>query len=218
MSSDAELSISTVNVSILLVNALNAITAGTATKRPNAVVTSASAIPPATAAIPAVSSVFMPWNALMMPIVVPNSPTNGATDPIVARPPRPLQVFNANRRGAFESPLGRLDRFARNLFAPGMRLKFVQSGNENLGEVTLVVLFSESYRFVDLSFLEALRYGRRKDPGLLARGVVGDPALDHDAYRVSGHDAEDDHNPFGNRSHGRPQLDYVDSHLVSSLR
>src|SRR5437667_2071338 len=129
-----------------------------------------------------------------------------------------FQVFNADRRRAFESPLGRLDGLARNFFALGVRLELMQAGDKNLSQVTLVVLFSESYRLVDLSFLEAFGYGRCKDPGLLARGAIGDPALDHDAYRVSGHDAEDDHNPFRNRSHGRPQLDYVDSHLVSSLR
>src|SRR5206468_3591153 len=123
-----------------------------------------------------------------------------------------FQVFNTDRRGAIESPLGRLDGLARNLLALGMRLELMQAGDKDLGQVTLIVLLSESYRLVDLSFLQALGYGRRKDPRLLARGAVGDPALDHDAYRVSGHDAEDDYNPFCNRSHGRPQLDYVDSH------
>ena len=31
----------------------------------------------------------MPLNALMMPITVPNRPTNGAVEPMVARPERP---------------------------------------------------------------------------------------------------------------------------------
>src|SRR5882762_2579950 len=64
-------------------------TAGIATSRPMAVVTSASAIPPATAARPVAFSCEMPLNAFRMPTTVPNSPTNGAVDPMVARPPSP---------------------------------------------------------------------------------------------------------------------------------
>jgi len=68
-----------VKVSILLVKELNAITAGTATKSPNAV----------SPALPRYRRpqrdtgcllVFIPWKALMIPMVVPNSPTNGATE------------------------------------------------------------------------------------------------------------------------------------------
>src|SRR5678809_1814491 len=77
------------NASTLLVNQLYAHTAGTATNRPNAVVTNASEIPPATADKPAVFSEDMPLNALMIPTVVPNNPTNGAVAPMVARPERP---------------------------------------------------------------------------------------------------------------------------------
>src|SRR5262249_8064728 len=73
----------------LLVNQLYAHTAGTATKRPNAEVTSASEIPPATADRPAVFSADMPLKALMMPTVLPNRPPNGAPAPIVARPHKP---------------------------------------------------------------------------------------------------------------------------------
>src|SRR5438876_11551283 len=77
------------NASTLLVNQLYAHTAGTATNRPNAVVTRASEIPPATADRPADFSEDIPLNALMIPTVVPNNPTNGAVAPIVARPDRP---------------------------------------------------------------------------------------------------------------------------------
>ena len=56
---------------------------------PIAVATNASEIPPATAARPEVCSLVIAWNALMMPTVVPNNPTNGAVAPMVARPDRP---------------------------------------------------------------------------------------------------------------------------------
>ncbi len=54
-----------------------------------AVVTSASEMPPATAPRPVDFSVEMPLNALMMPTTVPNSPTKGAVDPMVAKPETP---------------------------------------------------------------------------------------------------------------------------------
>ncbi len=65
-------------------------TAGIATKRPSAVVTSASAIPVDTAAMPPEPVRAMPLNALMMPMTVPKRPMNGAVVPIVARPESPF--------------------------------------------------------------------------------------------------------------------------------
>ena len=66
---------------------LEAQTAGMATRRPPAVVRSASAIPAETEAIPP-PDLAMPSNARMMPMTVPNRPTNGAVAPMVARTPR----------------------------------------------------------------------------------------------------------------------------------
>ena len=81
--------ISTWKVSILPVKWLKATTAGIATKMPSAVETSASAMPPETAAIPPDPVAAMLWNALMIPTTVPKRPMNGAVEPIVARSPRP---------------------------------------------------------------------------------------------------------------------------------
>src|SRR5205814_97895 len=63
-------------------------TAGIATSNPNAVVTRASAIPPATAARPVAFSCEIPLKAFRMPITVPNSPTNGAVNHHAERPSR----------------------------------------------------------------------------------------------------------------------------------
>src|SRR6185437_9574236 len=60
-----------------------------ATQRPTAVVTSASAIPPATAPRPVAFCSEMPLNGFRMPTTVPNRPTKGAVEPMVARPLRP---------------------------------------------------------------------------------------------------------------------------------
>src|SRR3990172_2223514 len=60
-----------------------------ATRRPSAVATRASEIPPATADRPVAFWAAMPLKALMMPTTVPNRPTKGAVEPMVARPERP---------------------------------------------------------------------------------------------------------------------------------
>ena len=53
-------------------------------------VTSASAIPAETAAIPPEPVSAMPVKALMMPMTVPNRPMNGAVVAMVARLPVPF--------------------------------------------------------------------------------------------------------------------------------
>ena len=75
---------------MLFMKMLNIQTAGMATKRPRAVVTSASAMPAETAAMPPEPVSAMPRKALMMPMTVPKRPMNGAVVPIVARPERPF--------------------------------------------------------------------------------------------------------------------------------
>ena len=84
---------------------MNVITAGMATSRPNAVVTSASEIPPATAPIPEVFCVAIAWKAFRIPTTVPNRPIKGAVDPMVASPPRALQLGVNDGFGAFEGAL-----------------------------------------------------------------------------------------------------------------
>src|SRR5688500_3005382 len=91
-----------------------------ATSRPPAVVSSASAIPAETDAIPP-PDLAMPSNARMMPMTVPNRPTNGAVAPMVARTPRfsfsSATVIMAERhipwRGASTASSGSVVRFAR---------------------------------------------------------------------------------------------------------
>ena len=63
---------------------LYAITAGIAVNSPAAVVTSASAMPGATARRLAAPASPSPVNASMIPHTVPNNPMNGVTDPVVA--------------------------------------------------------------------------------------------------------------------------------------
>ena len=53
-------------------------------------VTRASEIPAETAPMPPEPLIAMPWNALMMPMTVPNSPMKGAVVAMVARLPMPF--------------------------------------------------------------------------------------------------------------------------------
>ena len=66
---------------------LNEKTAGIATRRPMAVVTSASEIPPDTALRPPEPEAAIDWNEVTMPMTVLRRPTNGAVEEIVATMP-----------------------------------------------------------------------------------------------------------------------------------
>src|ERR1700745_878460 len=67
-------------------------TAGIAAARPMAVASSASAMPGATTARFVVWALEMPMKLFMMPHTVPNRPTKGAVEPIVARMPVPRET------------------------------------------------------------------------------------------------------------------------------
>src|SRR5258708_11926481 len=73
-------------------------TAGIAAARPNAVASSASAIPGATTARLVVCDFEMPIKLFMMPHTVPNSPTNGDVAPMVASTPMPSLIRRASAR------------------------------------------------------------------------------------------------------------------------
>ena len=74
------------------------ITAGIAATRPNAVASSASAMPGATTARFVVCDFEMPIKLFMMPQTVPNSPTNGEVAPMVASSPMPSRIRRASAR------------------------------------------------------------------------------------------------------------------------
>src|ERR1700694_5357221 len=63
-----------------------------AAKRPAAVVTSASAMPGATARRLAAPALPRPEEATMMPQTVPKSPINGVTEPVVASQDMPFST------------------------------------------------------------------------------------------------------------------------------
>src|ERR1700735_1707007 len=74
------------------------ITAGIAATKPNAVASSASAMPGATTARFGVCDFEMPIKLFMMPQTGPNSPTNGEGAPMVASNPVPSRIGRASAR------------------------------------------------------------------------------------------------------------------------
>src|SRR5450755_4487313 len=73
-------------------------TAGIAAARPNAVASSASAMPGATTARLVVCDFEMPIKLFMMPHTVPNRPTKGDVAPMVASNPMPIRILRASAR------------------------------------------------------------------------------------------------------------------------
>src|SRR3954452_7450634 len=73
-------------------------TAGMAATRPIAVASSASAMPGATTARFVVCDFEMPMKLFMMPHTVPNRPTKGEVEPMVASTPMPTRMRRASAR------------------------------------------------------------------------------------------------------------------------
>src|SRR6267378_4254919 len=155
--------------------------------RPKAVVISASATPPVIAARdPEPPDADMPWNAVTIPIVVPSSPTNGAVAPVV-------------------SALGRVDVGRGNGGAVAQQwLHFQERLTEDACDVTLLVLFRQGDRAVELLFLQVARELGGEFPGLLLRLAQIEPLGNADRPRPGRHDEHDDHDAFGEKPHRCP--------------
>src|SRR5471032_3636501 len=93
-------------------------TAGIAATRPSAVASRASAMPGATTARLVVWVLAMPMKLFMMPHTVPNRPTNGAVEPMVASTPVPLLMLRpqaATRRSRRNATRSLMPSFSRVL-------------------------------------------------------------------------------------------------------
>ena len=163
-----------------------------ATNRPKAVVTRASEIPPATAPIPGVFWVAISWKALRMPATVPNRPTKGAVEPMVARRAETsLQLGVDDGLGPLEGALGRFDLLDADSSAAAVVAELLQAGGDNFSEVRLLVAVGDLDGFVELAFLQGSGNAGSKLARLLAGGVEIEVAVDHDGERPDGHDEQD---------------------------
>ena len=75
-----------------------------------------------------------------------------------------------------------------------MGLELLQSGSDNLGQMALLVTLGYADGFIELAFSQGAGNCGRKLARLFAGRVKGDPAINHDADRPSGHDEENAYN------------------------
>src|SRR5579872_1913047 len=175
-----------------------------ATSSPRAVVTRASEIPPATAARPVDFSVEMPLNALMMPSTVPNSHEGGGGTDRREAADTALQFGVYDGFGAFQRAFRGFDLFTGNLGAELMGSEFLQTGDDNLGQVALVITVGDLDRFIELAFTESAGNRRGKLPRLFASTVVGQQTIDHDTDGPGGHEEQNDDDGPGRPAHIAP--------------
>ena len=169
-------------------------TAGMATNRPMAVVTSASEIPPATAARPVA---FCCRNALEG---VQNADHRAEQSDERSRRADGGQTAQAALQfgvhdgfGALQSALGGFDGLARDFAGLSWwAWNSMQASGDNLGQVALLVALGNLDGFVDLAIAQRAGHGRSKRARLLAGGAEGHPAVDHDADRPARHDEQND--------------------------
>ena len=146
----------------------------------------------------------MPLNALMMPTTVPNSPTKGAVEPIVARPLKPALHFGVHDGDrAVQAALGGFDHF-RFGHLRGGGLKFREPRRHYLGDMALLVALGDGDRFVEFAFAQRTGHLLHEDARLLSRRAVHQRAVDHHAQRPRGQNKENEHHRLGDNAHAFP--------------
>ena len=144
-------------------------TAGMATNRPNAVVTRASEIPPATAPIPEVFWVAMAWKAF-------KNADDGAEQADERRgrtdggetAEAALQLGVNDGFGAFESALRALNLLLGDGAARTEAAELLQAGGDDFGEVRLLAAVAQLDRLVQTAILQGSGNLGRKLARLLA--------------------------------------------------
>ena len=85
-----------------------------------------------------------------------------------------------------------------------MRAEFLQTGHHDFGQMALAETVGDLDRFIQLAFAQRAGHRRSELPGLLARAVKGDHAVDHDADGPRRHDEQSDHDEPGRPAHLLP--------------
>src|ERR1019366_3295028 len=149
-----------------------------ATSRPNAVVTRASEIPPATGPMPEDFWVAICWKAFRMPTTVPNRPTNGAVAPMVASTESPLFSLAWTMASALSSARPELAMVSSVAVPPEARNSCKASRN-NFGQVRLLVAVGDLDRLFQLAVLQGAGNLRRELARLLAGSREVQVPIDH---------------------------------------
>ena len=141
-----------------------------------------------------------------MPTTVPNSPMNGAVDPIVANPPRPRFSFActiASDRSSALCELSTCSTVILRCLEPKLR-ELLQAGGDNFGQVRLLAAVAQLDRLIHDG-----RPSARPPPSARTRATVRagsaevERAVDHDSQRPDRHDEQDDDHASG---HPKPML------------
>ncbi len=153
-----------------------------------------------------------------MPTTVPNRPTKGAVEPMVARPAEAaLQLGVNDGFGALEGAAGSFELFARQFGGITVGLELLQTGGDNLCQMALLVAVGNLDGFLDLAVLQGSGDGRGKGTRLAAGSREGEGAINHDTDRPAGHEEQDNDNDLGQEAHLLPQRDRIPSDAAFGL-
>src|SRR6185369_4600672 len=107
--------------------------------------------------------------------------------------------------GALESSLGCLDLFARNLRADLVRLEFLETSHDDLGQVALLEAVGNLDGFVQFSFAQSAGNCRCELARLFTGRAVSHQAVNHDTDGVGRHDEQADNDGFRQGPHLPPK-------------
>src|SRR5260370_30252281 len=90
--------------------------------------------------------------------------------------------------------------------------EFLETGHDNLSQVTLVETIGDLDDLIQLAFAQRTCDGGSKLTRLLAGAVVGDQAIDHDADGPGRHHEQHDHYDSCRPSHHAPHAHQIEIH------
>ena len=89
-------------------------------------------------------------------MTVPNSPINGAVEPMVARPPRPrFSLAWTMASDTFESALAGFHLLLGNSAAAAVIAELLQTGGDNFSQMRFLVAVGDLDRLVQTAFLQS---------------------------------------------------------------
>src|ERR1700742_1575237 len=129
-----------------------------------------------------------------------------------------LQFGVNNGLGTLKSALGRFNFFTRYLRSTLVRLKFLQTGYNNLCKMALLVAIGDLDRLIELAFAQRASDRRCERTALFARRVESHCAIDHNADRPCRHNKHEDNDGFRQRSHLLPKVAEIPSRSPGFLQ
>ena len=94
-----------------------------------------------------------------------------------------------------------------------MGLELLKAGDDDLGQVALLVALGDLDGFLNLAFTQCAGNCGSKSTRLFASRTECHGAIDHDANRPARHDEQNENNDLGQNSHLSPEGDWIPAHL-----